>query len=345
MDYSTIANSIKEKAESMSLAANNINKSSFDSIWKGSAHDTLTSDLSKSISRINKQKSAANKFATALEKIEKYKENKKQIEELYSQLNSIVDDAEGKNARSNAIARRRIKDRIYNYKYLNGNLKSSINGLLNSITSVSSELEVINYDINSGAEYKEFVVDIGEFLTKFNTGDLKTFGSSANSSSIYDYYSHEEINNRIDEIKTQYTGRDAAVNCVLGVMEMAASVGGKLDLNWNSPSESNVDDVAVGSTYNSLASWAVNQGANTVVSSGKIIGEGQNTTYEQAQKGDVLVSDTGSMIMILDNDLEQQEFLIVDTTNPEDGAIVQAKSYASLTGNYQAIDLSSIYND
>lgn len=343
MDYCAIAASIKEKAETMGSATSNIKSSSFDSIWKGSAHDNLISDLSNSLTRINDQKKSAKAFAEALEKIEKYKNNKKEIEILYASLDAIVDDET--NSRANISKRKRIGNKIEYYRGLNAGLRGTINSALNGISSINSELTKVNYDPTSDSNYKEYVVNIQELASLFKSGNLKTFGMSSNSSSFYDYYSNEEINTRLNEIKSQYTGRDAAVNCALGVMEMAASVGGKLNLGWGTPSTT-YDSNTLGNEYSSFASWAVNQGcSNNNLTAAKIVNNGTSTTYEQAQKGDVLVSSSGSLVMIVDNNTDEQEFLVAEVSNANDGVVVQSKSYASLTGNYQALDLSSIYND
>lgn len=340
MSYSTIASNIKTKASSVNTAKNKIKSSSFDSIWKGSAHDTLIADLKDTITKIGDQKESSDKFADALLKIDKYKKNKEFIEIYRDKINSLVDT--DKNKYSNAVRRNKYNNKIENYTYLNSCLKKEINAILNSITSVSSEFDVVNYD-SSVDDSNEYVVNIQDFLTTFNTKDLRTLGASNSNDDFFDYYTQENFESRMSEIKSQYSGRDAAVNCALGAMEMAAKVGGKLNLGWG-PDFNDDPEVKIGAKYNSFASWAVNQGSLNNITASGIINAGNNTDYENAQKGDVLVSSTGNIVMIVDNNTDDQQFVVAEVGG-ESGVVVQAKSYASLTGNYRALDLSTIYND
>lgn len=340
MGYSAIASTIKDKAKSVNTAKNKIKTSSFDSIWKGSAHDTLITDLKDTITKIGNQKASADKFAEALVKIDKYKKNKEYIEFYRDKINNLVDT--DKTKYSNAIKRNRYNNKIENYNYFNSNLKREISSILNSIASVSSELDVVSYD-SSLDDSNEYVVNVQDFLAMFNNQNLRTLGAN-NSRDFFDYYTQENFESRMNEIKSQYSGRDAAVNCALGAMEMAAKVGGKLNLGWG-PDFNETQDVVIGAKYNSFASWAVNQGSEIDMTATGIINAGNNTKYEDAQKGDILVSSSGQIVMIVDNDAEEQQFVLAEVSNPEDGVVVQAKSYASLTGTYRAMDLSSIYND
>lgn len=343
MSYVEAANSIKSTADVLKSSVDKIDSSAFDSIWKGQAHDALTSKLTDSLSKIKKQQISVNRFTNAIEKIDKYKENKENIKSLRIEYDNIVDTKD--NIEANRMRRMQLKNKIHNLEYLNKTLKNVIVSALNSISSVSSEYDVINYDSSQNEGYKEYIVDLYDFMSLLNSGGLTTF-SSGNSSELYNYYSKEEVEGRIESIKNQYTGRDAAVNCALGVMQMAAQVGKKLNLGWGGFDGETHDEVIVGSNYNSFTSWAINQGSNVNnISLTGILDAGRNTSYEDAQKGDVLVNSAGNMVMIVDNDTNQQEFLVAEVTDPTEGVVVQAKSYASLTGSYQAMDLSSIYNN
>ena len=134
---------------------------------------------------------------------------------------------------------------------------------------------------------------------------------------------------------------------------MAADVGVKLDYDWGGghTSVTSTDAVATGTDCSAFASWAINQGAaetfNTQSTAG-LIGVGSQTSFEDAQQGDILVyrnNSQGHVVMIIDNDPETQQFLVAEAASPDTGVVMKTRSYASLAGIYQARDLSSIYND
>ena len=127
----------------------------------------------------------------------------------------------------------------------------------------------------------------------------------------------------------------------------------KLDYDWGGghTSVTSTDAVATGTDCSAFASWAINQGAaenfNTQSTAG-LIGVGSQTSFEDAQQGDILVyrnNSQGHVVMIIDNDPETQQFLVAEAASPDTGVVMKTRSYASLAGIYQARDLSSIYND
>lgn len=347
MNYSSIASSLRTGVESFSSSVSGIKSSSFDSIWSGSAHDTLTSNLTKAVDNINKQKESVQKFADALDKLQEYKDNKEKLDSLKTSLSNTP------NTEENASRRSELSNEINSLGTKNSSLKSSIQSTLSSISSVSKQFEVVDYQVSDSDDYKEYVVDLYDFLTLFNSGTLTKMPDGGSGSSLYDYYSKEEVEARLNEIKSQYSGRDAAVNCALGIMKMASDVGLKLDYDWGGghTSVTSTDAIATGSDCSSFASWAINQGAsetfNTKCVSG-LVNVGTKTSFENAQKGDILLysnSTSGHVVMIVDNDPETQQFLVAEASGSNTGVVMKTRSYASLSGKYQARDLSSIYND
>lgn len=345
MNYSSIASSIRSAISSLEQCVSGVKSISFSGVWSGDAYNNLSSNLNTSISNINTQKDESLKYADALDKLQEYKDKKETYDNLNNELNGIPNNAENASARHNLI------NEINSLGTSLSSLKSEIQSLLSGISSVGTEFEIINYQVSDN--YSEYVVDLYDFLNLFNSGTLTKMSDSGTGSSLYDYYSKEEVDNKINDIKSQYSGRSAAVNCALGIMEMAADVGVKLDYDWGGghTSVTSTDAVATGTDCSAFASWAINQGAaetfNTQSTAG-LIGVGSQTSFEDAQQGDILVyrnNSQGHVVMIIDNDPETQQFLVAEAASPDTGVVMKTRSYASLTGIYQARDLSSIYND
>ncbi len=342
MNYGEKAAAISKKCSLLEETLSAVKEVSFDSVWKGDAHDNLTDSLSTTVKKIKTEKENALTLVKALEKLDQYKNNDSSIK---SYKNSLA----GLDSENDAQQITNINSKINSLNKENNSLKSSINSLINSITFVNSEFEAITYEDTTN--YGDYIVDLGDFLSLFSTGALTKIPD--NGGSLYDYYTEEEVDSMLANIKSQYSGRDAAVNCALGIMEMAADVGKKLDYDWGGGHSTitDVDDVATGVDCSAFASWAINQGSSetfTTRTTSSLINVGTRINYEDAQKGDILVYNTdgkGHVVMIVDNDPETQQFLVVEASGSNAGVVMQTRSYSSLSGTYQARDLSSIYND
>ncbi|MGN1371618.1 MAG: NlpC/P60 family protein [Candidatus Coprovivens sp.] len=344
MGYSSIASSIRNKVKSVDTALSSVKGISFTGVWSGDAYNTQSSNLNDSLNNISAQRDLAIKLADALDKLQQYKDNKEKIESLQSQLNSLA------NTEENASLISSLRNQISQLQSANNTLRSDIGAIVSGFSSVSTKYEEVKYEANT--DYMDYVVDLADMLTLFNSGSLTKIPDSGKNS-LYDYYSEEEVDAKLNEIRSKYSGREAAVNCALGIMEMAASVGLKLDYDWGGghTTVTDVDHVATGTDCSAFASWAINQGAsstfNTKTTAG-LINVGTQVSYEDAQKGDILVYNSGGnghVVMIVDNDPDTQQFLVVEASGSNSGVIMQTRSYASLSGTYQARDLSSIYNN
>ncbi len=344
MNYGAIASSLNNNASTLTGYLNNIRSISFGSVWSGDVYNSLSGNLTTAINKVDAQRKNIISIADALVKLDMYKKNDEQISSLRDKLNLL------ENTEENAYRIRKLKSSIANLETNNGALKKSISTSLSSVTPVESEFEEIKVDISSLDNYKGYIVDTNDFLQLFQSGVLTKM---SDGSSLYDYYTEEEVDRRLNEIKSQYTGRDAAVNCALGLMQMASDVGLKLDYDWGGghTTVTDVDHVATGTDCSAFASWAINQGAAetfTTRTTQGLINVGTKTTYENAQRGDILVYNTGEeghVVMIVDNDPETQQFLVAEAAGSSSGVIMRTRTYSSLSGVYQARDLSSIYNN
>lgn len=344
MSYSSIASSIRSKVGLLDTALSATKNISFTGVWSGDACTAQTTNLKSSLENISSQRDLALKLADALDKLQQYKDNKTKIESLQRTLSGLS------NTDENASTISSLRSQISQLQTTNNSLRSDIVAIVSGFSSVSTKYDIVSYEVST--DYGDYVVDLYDMLSLFRSGSLTKIPDSGKNS-LYDYYSEAEVDARMAEIKRQYSGRDAAVNCALGIMDIAADIGLKLDYDWGGGhvNNANVDHVASGVDCSGFASWAINQGAaehfrtrGTI----SLVNVGERISYEDARKGDILVYNTGGsghVVMIIDNDPETQQFLVVEAAGKDKGVIMQTRSYASLSGTYQARDLSSIYRD
>ncbi len=338
MNYSVIAQNIKSKIETFLNQLSILEQINFDEVWFGDAHDKQISELKQSFILLNEQKDNAINLTKALELLQTYKDNVDTIKSLQVKLNSLAD-----NDASNIL---NFKSKIETLQNSNINLKNSIIEIIYSITGEESQIELINYQVVD--DYKEYIVNLAELLNKINSGDLSKI---SDSKSLYDYYNREELLANIDDIKSQYTGRNAVVNCALGVIDMAASVNKKInyELRRGSNSLLSTDELVTGTDCCTFAAWALSQGTNQVTktfNTEEFNNLGTKIDYSSAQKGDIFTlkysGSGGHVMVVIDNAPEAGRALVAEAK--DDGVVLTNISYDTLEKyKYQARDLSSIY--
>lgn len=347
MGYSSIANDISLKSDNVGVELNSVKSANFDGIWSGPAHDTLTSNLSDAVANVSKQLEEVNKFAEVLIQVQEYKDTKERIVSLQNSLSSYDSETD-----KDAIARTKSELSSCNNKA--SQLKSEISSKLSSFSKVSSQYEVIEYTIEK--EYESYSNEAGNYqadlnglLNAFNNGSLTKL---SDGSSLYDYFAKDDVEKYINSIKNNSSGgRDTAVNCALGIISLAASVGAKLDYDWGGghAAYTTLDHVADGTDCSAFASWCINQGAGgdfqTQTTAG-LVNVGVAEEYQSAQKGDILVYNTGGkghVVVIVENDAENQRFVVAEAASSKQGVKVSSRSYSEFAGKYTARDLSSVY--
>lgn len=144
MDYNAIANEIQSKANEISTSLTAIKGLEFDSAWQGSAHDKMCGDLQNTISSMNEQADNLGKLSQKLKKLNQYKEKKELLAGYKSKYNSALDEA----------SKQEYESKISGLENELSTLKAEINSGL-SYSSVSSKIEVINYDVDKS--YNEIV--------------------------------------------------------------------------------------------------------------------------------------------------------------------------------------------
>ncbi len=347
MDYSSKANSISATLTGFENTSKSISEVSFDSVWSGDAYATQTSNLTKTINNINNQISNIKTFIDALNQLQEYKNTKESISSLRSQYLNLDDTPE------NATDRNNLSDKITSLESNNNALRTSIKNSLSSIGSISTEAIAITYE--SQDDYKEYANKISDLYNLNKQGKLSLMGSKE---TLLNYFTEEEVQSEINSIKSQYSGRNAAVNCAVGLMSIAASAGKiisynlETDTNTTNYNSSNpktfpLSEVINGTDCSSFVSWAVNQGTNntfTTKSTKDFKTVGDKISFSKARPGDIIVSNNSHVGLIVENHPEENYFLVAEEGGKEHGLVVQKRPYSSLD-NFNARDLSYVYGE
>ena len=345
MDYSSIASSITSSLTEFENLAGKLKNVSFGSVWSGDAYNTQSNNLNKTVSHIQNEINYIKSFTDALNKLQEYKNNRESIAELRSKYNSLS------NTEENIPVKDDIANKMSSLETSNISLRASIKNILSSIAGITNEIEVVSYVPEE--DYKAYAEQIADLYNWNEQGRLSLLKDS-----LFNYVSESDIEKELSNIKSQYTGRSAAVNCAVSLMYMAASAGKKISYNYEPDSHSAhysthnpetfpLYDVVNGTDCSSFVSWAVNQGANnnfTTKSTQDFKSVGDKINFSNAQPGDIIVSNNSHVGLIVENHPDEQYFLVAEEGGSTRGLVVQKRPYKSLD-NFKARDLSYVYGE
>ena len=343
MEYSTIASTINSKTTAMNEIINQISSNDFGNVWKGFAQVKMTTDLKNTIDRLNIEKANIDKFAAALHTLQTYKVTNQTLQALEMKLSTLA------NTEENQVDIASLQTEINRTRATKDSLKKQLEATFASFQTITPQVQQVNYSIGDTS----YILDINEFTSLFTNKELKKIPDDGQNS-LYDYISSEEVEEKINSIKEYYSGRYAAVNCALGIMDMAASQGLKLDYDWGGghSTVSTNKNMAVGVDCSGFASWAINQGAQETFNSRSTAGlihVGNKVDYTEAKPGDILVYNrdgAGHVVLVVENDPENGNFLVAEAQGSAIGVVMNNRSYSSLkNGGYQARDLTEIYGN
>lgn len=345
MDYSAIASNIDSALSTIESQLNKLTGVSFASVWSGDAYNTQSNNLDTTVSNLKNEMGYLKNFSSALYKLQEYKNNKESIADLRNSYNSLSDTPENANSRSS------LSSQIDSLESKNTTLKASIKSLLGSVSGISNEIELVSFEPQE--DYKAYAEQISDLYNWNEQGRLSILNDS-----LFNYVSPETIETELNSIKGQYTGRDAAVNCAVGLMHMAAEAGKKISYNYEpdthtthystyNPETFPLSEVINGTDCSSFVSWAVNQGTNnsfTTKSTKDFKTVGNEIKFSNARPGDIIVSSGSHVGLIVENHPEENYFLVAEEGGKDRGLVVQKRPYSSLN-NFKARDLSYIYGE
>ncbi len=364
--YSQISRNTVENGGTITNSLSNIKNISFEGVWSGNAYNNLSGALENVLSRANKESDNLETFSQAMTKLQTYKENKIRIEELAREIASIVipdseEDPDG--AAAAAEKKRALEAEKTRLETENKVLRTEIESLLATITAISSEIKVINFNLENYKGYIEYIEDLAELKAKYDTAGLLRM--LATGDSLYNYYNiyddqgnlvmsgQDYVEGVIKDIYNKYDGREAAVNSAIAMLALASDVGIRINYQHkgtNSNPYVTTASVASGVDCNPFVSWCLDKGVPggfqwRPVGNFTSIGTGYDySNWGNAQPGDVLCNG-GHVTIILDNDPATGQFLIAEASGQANGIRTKSVSYETLKNSgYTCRDMTEIYN-
>lgn len=325
-----------------------IKTTALSNVWIGSASSALVGTLTRLMNKLEVEKNNLNRYFNALNQLEVYKQNKKKINSLRSELFFIPD------TEKNAGRRANIMQQIAALQEENEAIKNEIESVMNSISSISSQANAINY----GVEFN-YITSVSDLLNRYNgtlTEEQKAAGLTylsqlKGAQSLANYYSYDDIAATIRSIQTTYSGREAAVNTALKLLEMAADKNVKLDYKHQGTNRNPYVSTAFvvnGVDCNPWTAYCVDKGTPTrfqwrPVTDFYSVGT-PLTNWANAQPGDVMVC-SGHVGLIVENDPVNKKFVVAEAKGQAVGIVLDERSYSSLQGGgYSIMDMTNVYN-
>lgn len=303
-----------------------------DKVWKGiSKNNFLTITEEFSNTHENVIVNQLNKLSNADRLFEQYKLLKKTINELEQKYNAAKTEGNEEAATSYQSAIDETNEKI-------GNYKQKINSLLAEIIEAKMESSVSNID------YSQFNLD--ELISQGKTLRKLSEGENLNS-----FYSEGYVEQVLEEIKANHTGRDAAVLSALTLIKLAADKGVKLDYNYGGNHDGTVvtiSDVLKGVDCSTFVSSMMNQGSSKEIKAmwtGSLEAAYSQYTvdYSEAKPGDIINSEK-HVEMILENHPEEGYFITAEAKSSKEGIIISKTTYDECRNqNQAAYNLDEVY--
>lgn len=341
---------------------NSIRTTALDTIWSGAAHTSLTGTLKSLMKKVDIEKSKLNSYFAALNDLEKYRQNKEEINRLSTHLHFIPD------TKKNEGERAAIASQIQALKSRNAELRSKIESVMSSITSIGSEANLISYDVNF-----DYIADVNELLNRYDytlTAEERASGLTLlnqlhHGKSLADYYNSVDANGQVIEgsgyqyilntmtaIQNTYSGREAAVNSALAMLKLAVDKNVKLDyVHKGTRAEEpyvSTANVLTGVDCNPWTSYCVDKGTTNgfqwrSVQEFNKVGE-KLTDWSKAQPGDVFVN-SGHVGIIIENNPANKQFVVAEAKGQKVGIVLNVRNYNNLASDgYSIRDMTNVYN-
>lgn len=347
MGYSALASSIRSNAELLTDSITAIRSLNFASAWTGTASETLTGTLNQAVAKLSAEQSGLNFFASILDNVQKYKDNKEKLANIETEYNKIP------NTQANYNQKMQIWGQIKQLYQENQTLRESI---ISALASVDVDVLDANVIAANMVTIPSYMLDVNSLLAQFRSGRLRKL---ADGDSLYNYVSEEQVLAGLKDIQNRYSGREAAVNSALYILQIAADCGIKLDYQHKGTVGSQpyvqTSQLASGIDCNPFASWVVDKGTKNgfqwrPVGSFKSVGQAIPYEYwNNAQPGDVFVvsnNTQGHVGIIIENHPESGTFVCAEASGSISGIILQTRSYSSLRSRgYSIQDMTNVYNN
>lgn len=212
----------------------------------------------------------------------------------------------------------------------------------------------------SEAEYTAYVNDILERQKGCRPlkGRETLYGVIAKQEGISEEDAKAMVRERLDEVKQNYSGADAACMSILTLMDLAADYGVKMQYTHAStPSHmaSDIDPAGSGADCCNLVSWAIDQATEKAFPSMNVGQLGlaykgglqlpHNSDYASWNPGDIVTNGSEHAMMLVSNDPASGKIIIAEGSSKDNGIRLRELTYEQARKlGYTGVDTSSVYD-
>lgn len=347
MDYGNSSSSLNNELNGFRSDILNLNGISFEG-WSGSAKDNYYNSYKTNMNNLEIEFEKVSVFSELLAQVDIYKDKKEELARLQSQLSSLP------NTEEYSAQRASLASAISQLQTETEQLKAALNAAFASFGGVGTKINISTSLFNFGSSQNATIrleYDINSLLATFKSGKLHYL---THGQSLYDYYGGDEagrehVRQVLAQIQSTYTGREAAVNSALAIIQLCADAGIKIDYEHKGTNVYQpyvpTDQLATGLDCNPMASWIVDKGTPGGFvwrPVGEFRGVGEKLEdWTTAQPGDVLSSE-GHVAVIVANDPANNQFITVESSN---GVEIKVRPYQTMKNSgYQVRDMTNVYN-
>ncbi len=212
----------------------------------------------------------------------------------------------------------------------------------------------------SEAEYLAYIKDIMERQKSCSPlkGKETLYGIIAKKEGISEEDAKAMVQERLDEVKQNYSGADVACMSILTLMDLAADYGVKMQYTHAStPSHmaSDIDPANSGADCCNLVSWAIDQATEKAFPSMNVGQLGlaykggiqlpHNSDYSSWQPGDIVTNHSQHAMMMVSNDPASGTIIIAEASSKDNGIQLRELTYEQARKlGYTGVDTSSVYD-
>lgn len=336
---------IGNRTKSVTSARESIQSLDFASVWSGDAYNSMIPRLNAKTNELKLVEDDITLFREALTELDRYKELKQKIESLSNELSSLSNTKENEGRIS------ALQAEISTLTREKEELKTSINNKITSICGTEitkSDTSIVDAVEDATKEF-DYIVDINNLEQVLKHSRI--IGANEN---LYNYYDRSYIYGVLQNVQNKYTGREAAVNSVLAVLELCAQKGIRLNYEHSGTVSTQpyvaTDYIANGVDCNPFVSWCVDKGTPGGFQWRPVenfLGVGNNIDYSYGQPGDVLVASNDAahhVMFVVKNDTANKRVTIAHASGQVNGIYMSTASYNELASQgYSMRDMTQVY--
>ena len=324
----------------MNTSVTKINNMGFDNHWKGTAYETQSEQLSNTMTDLNKCINDVNDFNIILDKREKYDDICTQITQLYQAIQSCKDDHDSEDCSCSCAAN---AAKIAELEKQRQALRNEIIGLLGKFVGIDPEI-LPPADLSMAAKgilTFEEQLKLVEQYSKMPSGNIaKNLEGKVDENGVLIEDGYAYIQERIDSIKSQYTGTERNYYVAMEVIEISLLAGVR------SPYEHHGTTGDTIYTHNPVSTEWLSKGIDCNAYVSMVIYDDESIekwlrvdqytsagtrvpTYEEAQPGDIFANG-GHVGIIMANNPETKQLIINHASGKDPDMKYEVVSYQTL---------------